>query len=259
MKQFQTPLQSILKKASLILLSYWGKPIIERKKEAGFVTQADLESEQFLINELGVLMPEADFWAEESGQSGSNNNGYRWVIDPLDGTTNFARHLPYFCISVALTHYDEPIVGAIYQPLQHEFFYAEKGQGATLNGQKLTVSSPESFKQAVIAFGLSYRHSKRLEVIEAAQRVVKKARAVRHFGAVAYDLANVACGRFDGVMFSYLSWWDIAAGMLLVREAGGQVSDFEGKVLKPDFKSCIAGGGLVYDNLHQLVRGEQDS
>ena len=253
MKQLQKPLEEIMKKAGTLLLSYWGKPIAERKKEAGFVTQADIESEQFLIKELGAILPEADFWAEESGQTGSSNNGYRWVIDPLDGTTNFARHLPYFCISVALTLHDEPIIGAVYQPLLDEFFYAEKEYGATLNGRPIQVSRPETFKQAVLAFGLSYRQDKRPGLVEATMRVVRKARAVRHFGAVAYDLANVACGRFDGVMFSHLAWWDIAAGMLLVTEAGGKAANFEGQPLGPDFKSCMAGGPLVYDHLKELL------
>ena len=254
MESLQKPLRIVLKKAGSLLLSYWGKPMIaEHKKDAGFVTQADLDSEQFLMEELNKLMPESDFWAEESGQSGLNNNGYRWVIDPLDGTTNFARHLPYFCISVALTHHDEPIIGAIYQPLQDEFFYAEKGTGATLNGHPISVSHPEYFKQALIAFGLSYRQEKRPKLIEATQVVLMKARGVRHFGAAALDLANVACGRFDGVMFSYLSWWDIAAGILLISEAGGKSSSFSGVPLKPDFTTCMAGGPFVYDQLHKLL------
>lgn len=246
-------LERIIKQAGKVLLSFWGKKLHRQQKLDGFVTEADLASEKYLIENLTQLFPEADFWAEESGQAGTNNNGYRWVIDPLDGTTNFAHHIPYFCISVALTHYDKPICSAIYNPLQDEFFYAQEGQGAWLNGQKIAVSSVSSISQAFIAFGTPYSQDKRLSVVIPAQKLAKTARAVRYMGAIALDLAFVAAGRFDGVFFVHLAWWDVAAGMLLVEQAGGKITDFEGNAISPSYQTCVAGGELVYDNLYKLL------
>ena len=258
MPNMKQSLEEIVKEAGKLLLSYWKSGVSENKKEAGYYTQADIDSEQFLKKALFDLF-QADFMAEESGQSGTRNNGYRWVIDPLDGTTNFAHHISYFCISVALTHHDEPIVGAVYNPILDEFFYAEKGKGATLNGRPIKVSHPKAFSDAVIGFGLSYNPKHRAALVGRAEIVAAKARAVRHFGAVALDLANVACGRLDGVLFSHLSWWDIAAGALLVSEAGGKASQFDGEALGPNFKTCMAGSDLVYDSLKEIVESPSDS
>ncbi len=255
--EIKESLERIMKEAGKLLLSYWGSEVVEIRKESGYYTEADVEAEQFLKKELNALKP-ADFCAEESGFSGNNNNGFQWVIDPLDGTTNFTHHIPYFCISVALTENGSPVVGAVLNPLMDEFFYAEKGKGATLNGQKIVVSKPPAFADAIIGIGLSYKHSHRVGIINLAERISREARAVRHFGAVALDLANVACGRMDGVAFSNLFWWDVAAGALLVQEAGGTISDFNGVPLTADFKSCIAGSPLVYDNLKRLTKKNSD-
>ena len=252
-------IEEIMKEAGELLLSYWHTgDVSEIKKEAGYYTQADIECEQFLKKELFDVQP-ADFMAEESGHSGIKNNGYQWVIDPVDGTTNFSHHIPYFCISVALTHHDEPIMGVVYNPLLKELFYAEKGKGATLNGQPITVSQPRAFSDALIGFGLAYDPRERADLVGRAQIVAMRARAVRHFGAVALDLANVACGRLDGVIFSCLYWWDVAAGALLVTEAGGKAAQFDGTALGPKFESCIAGSALVYDHLKELVKSSSDS
>ena len=251
---WQKELRTILEKAGEILLFYWGKQLQEiTKKNAGFTTEADLKSEEFLIKELGKLFPNADFWAEESGKSGSIKNGYCWVIDPLDGTTNFAHQIPYFCISVALTYKNEPQIAAIYNPLTKHFFFAQKGMGTWLNETRLKVSNPSKFKDAFIAVGIPYKVRERAGIIKLAQEVGFKARAIRHLGAIALDLANVAAGKFDGVFFTSLAWWDVAAGILLIQEAGGYISNFEGKPITPEYRTCIGGGLLVYDILKQIV------
>lgn len=254
-KDLQKELESILKEAGEILLSYWGKQLERREKREGFMTEADLASEKYLITKLTDLF-QADIWAEESGQSGSNNNGYRWVIDPLDGTTNFASGLPYFCVSVALTEHDVPIHAAIYNPLQNDFFYARRDAGAWCNGQKIYVSNPSSFDKAVIASGLTYARDKRARVVVPTLEIIKAVHAMRNFGAIAFDLANVASGRLDGVFLSNLSWWDVAAGMLLIKEAGGKIADFQGNPLTPAYQTCVAGGQLVYDHLRQFLSNE---
>lgn len=249
-------LEQILKGAGDILHSYWGKQLAHQQKRDGFLTEADLASEAYLIKKLTALVP-ADIWAEESGKSGSHHNGYRWVIDPLDGTTNFAYGIPYFCISVALTKGDEPVHAAVYNPLHNEFFYARRGAGAWCNHQKITTSAPDSIEQAVIGLGFSYALHKRSELLKTALTVVSTVQAVRNLGAVALDLSYLAAGRFDGILFSDLSWWDVAAGMLLVREAGGHVSDFQGGHITPTYQSCVAGGELVFSYLRAVLESER--
>jgi myo-inositol-1(or 4)-monophosphatase len=251
-----TDLEQILKGAGEILRSYWGKQLEHQQKRDGFLTEADLASEAYLIEKLTALAP-ADIWAEESGQSGSNNNGYRWVIDPLDGTTNFAYGIPYFCISVALTDHDRPIHAAIYNPLQNEFFYARRGFGAWRNRKKITVSSPNSISDAFIGIGFPYARDKRSSLLLSAKKIITTVQAVRSLGAIALDLAYLATGRFDGMFFSHLFWWDVAAGMLLIEEAGGAIADFNGNPITPTYQNCVAGGGLVFEHLLTILSNAQ--
>ncbi len=253
---FKQELEPILRQAGDILLSYYGRELqIKEKPQNGFVTQADLASEQYLLEALHALLPEASFFAEESGASGSVND-YCWVIDPLDGTTNFAYGLPYWCISVALTYKNSPIVGAIYVPLQDDYFFAEVGKGAFCNGIAIKSSSPTEFAHALIAIGIPYGGDQRQKILHLGERIVVEAYGVRHLGAIALDLANIACGRLDGVVLTGMGWWDVAAGMVLIEEAGGQITDFEGKKLGPDYKTGMAGGKLVYTKLAQMLPGQ---
>lgn len=241
-------LEPIIKEAGEILLSYFGKPLKYIKKDnQGFATEADLASEQFLITALKKAFPQAGIFAEESGIN--NPSEYMWVIDPLDGTTNFARGLSYFCVSIALTHHEVPIVGIIYNPLNNELFFAQYDSAAVLNNKKIVVSNPEKFNQSFIGLGLGYNPQKRSKRVHAAQYIIRQASGVRHMGAAALDLAHVACGRFDGVLFGSLGWWDVAAGKIIIEQAGGIITDFQGTQIKSDFKTCIAGGDMVYKQL----------
>lgn len=249
-------LEKILKGAGDILNSYWGKQLEHQYKHDGFLTEADLASESYLIEKLTALVP-ADIWAEESGQSGTNNNGHCWVIDPLDGTTNFAYGIPYFCISIALTKHDEPIHAAIYNPLQNDFFYARRGEGAWCNSKKIAVSDPDSMKEAVVGMGFSYARDERSSLLSGAHKIVTQVQAVRNLGAIALDLALLAAGRLDGVVFSHLEWWDVAAGMLLVTEAGGKISDFQGNAVTPAYRNCVAGSELVFGHLRAILSDTQ--
>lgn len=246
--------QPIIKKVGQLQLSYFTKvkPLNSRKKDgAGIVTEADIESEKILIKELSQVVPEADFFAEESGISG--NGDYRWVIDPLDGTTNFSRGLPHFCISVALTYKNEPIFAMIYQPILNETFWAERGKGAWLNGKKIQVAKPDSFEKSILLVSLPYQGVKRESFWNKVFSVLPKPYSFRHLGAAALDLAYVACGRFDGVFFAGLEWWDYAAGDLIIREAGGKTSDFEGNPVRFDSPTFMAGGEAVYNALQKLL------
>lgn len=240
-------LEPIVKKAGEIVLSYFGKPLKYIKKAQGFATEADLASEQFLITSLKKVFPQAGIFAEESGIN--NPSEYMWVIDPLDGTTNFARGISYFCVSIALSHNEVPVVGIIYNPISEELFFAQYNNEAVLNSKKIKVSTPRKFSQALIGLGLGYNPRKRSKRVDAAQYIIRQAAGVRHMGAAALDLANVACGRLDGVLFGGLGWWDVAAGKIIIERAGGMITDFQGNSIKPDFKTCMAGGDMVYKEL----------
>ena len=245
----------IVRDAGSIILSYFHKKLTRNEKgENGFVTEADLASEKFLINELKKITPEASFFAEESGKT-EKGNSYCWVIDPLDGTTNFAHEIPYFCISVALTYNDNPIFGMIYQPLLDELFYAQEGKGAYCNGRPIHVSSPAGLDKCFLGMGVPYIKDERFEkLLRRGWTIAQKSYAMRTFGAVALDLANVACGRLDGALFENLGWWDVAAGIVIIREAGGKITDFEGKPLDPGYKSCLAASLPMHKELLQLCR-----
>ena len=244
-------LESIMRLAGELLLSFRGKQLKRSyKQDKQLVTEADIVSEQFLIHELGTLLPEASFCAEESGNNG--DGPYCWVIDPLDGTTNFAQGLPYFGISVALTYQGVPQVGAVYMPLFDEFFYAERAQGAWCNGEPIRVSDVQDHTESVVAIGLPYGYDERVALLHAVEQVARSVRAIRHLGAVAVDLAYASSGRFDGVALAGLAWWDVAAGMLLIQEAGGKVTDFAGNAVHADYSSCIAGNVAVHRHLQKL-------
>lgn len=249
---FQKELEPILRLAGELLLTFYGKKLeITEKPLNGFVTQADVASEEYLIVALKKLFPQASFYAEESGKSG-NLSDYCWVIDPLDGTTNFAHEIPYWCISVALTYKNMPIVGAIYNPILDEFFYGEQGKGAWCNGEPIRISEPLAFKDALIAVGIPYTHG--VPIIHLVERIANHTFGIRHLGAIALDLANIACGRLDGVVLTGLAWWDVAAGMVILTEAGGKITDFEGNPLIPGYKTAFAGGKIVYTSLVNLIK-----
>lgn len=249
----QESIKPIMEQAGQILLGYFDKKLtITEKDQSGFVTEADLASEKFLMSALGDLLPNAAFYAEESGKTG--NGDYRWVIDPLDGTTNFAHRLPYFCISVALTYQDKPILGAIYNPMLNDFFYAERGGGAILNGLPMRVREQQDLSRTVMAVGFPYAKNKQfMELLEGVQRILPETYALRYFGAVALDLAYVAAGRLDGAFFEGLGWWDVAAGIVLIEEAGGIATDFQGQQVGPNYVSFVAASGPMHEKILPLL------
>lgn len=235
---------------ALIKKRYLGIHDFHYKSDGSFATEVDLEAEAFLLEHLKNIVPGAGFFAEESGVQAGND--FSWVIDPLDGTTNFAYGLPYFCTSIALTKKSIPIMGAIYQPLLDEFFYAEKGCGASLNGQTLKLSNTSCLVKSLVAYEYPYfEDTSFYSVIEA---VNQKVRSTRRCGAAALDLAYCAAGRVDAVFLGALSWWDIAAGLLLITEAGGEVSTFSGDLVGPGYKTFIGGNKLIVSELMPILR-----
>jgi myo-inositol-1(or 4)-monophosphatase len=245
--------EPIIKQAGSLLLSEFRKPISwHEKKDAGIVTAADLASEAFLKKELEKVIPGAAIFAEESGeQKGSD---YCWVIDPLDGTGNFSRGIPYFCVSIGLTYKDKPIWGGIYIPLLDEFFYAEKGKGAFCNKKPIRVAEQKPLSKSFIAIGVPYPKDEYYKkVISALSLITPQTYGFRHIGAIAVDQAYVAMGRFDGLFFTELGWYDIAAGMLLIEEAGGVVTTFEGGLVDKSYKTYVTGNPQLHQELLKLI------
>lgn len=215
----QSAMHEIMKEAGNLLLSHFKKPLkVEKKGRSSIVSAADIAVEALLIAKLTKLLPEASLCAEESGERGDGE--YQWVIDPLDGTTNFVAEIPHFCISIALTHAGMPIVGCTYQPITQEFFYAETNGGAYLNGERLSVldSLKEKRDRPLIVY--RYWQERERKQVQAMVRSLKMGYTARYMGAAALDLAYLAAGRIDIVLCGGMAWWDLAAGLILAQEAG---------------------------------------
>ncbi len=251
LKDIQPAVEQAVKESGKILLSYFNTSLEKyHKVDGSYATDADVASEQYLLKALGKIMPEAGFYAEESGVS--NSSEYMWVIDPLDGTTNFAQGIPYFCVSVALTRNDERVLGVIYQPTTKELFLAIKGLGVTLNGKAIQVSEQKDFSKAVI--GCSLTHTVDYRFYNMITELEPKIYSVRLMGASALDMAYCAVGRLDGAFFGQLCWWDIAAGSLIIEEAGGKVSTRDQQILTNQARSLIAGPELIYRGLCSVIK-----
>jgi len=201
---------------------------VSKKGPGDFVTNSDKRTEKIIINELSLARPDYSFLAEESGSSGKSNE-FRWIIDPIDGTTNFLHGIPYFAISIGLEKNKEIICGMIFNPITNEMFYAEKGKGAYLNNSRIRVSSRKNIDECVLLTGgpiLSYKNKEIF--FKEYESVSRRVAATRKFGSSALDLAYLASGRCDAVWERNLNYWDVAAGIVIVKEAGGTVTDFKG-------------------------------
>ena len=215
---------------------------VSRKGPSDFVSSADLKAEKTLFEELSKARPGYGFVMEERGTVEGTDKTNRWLVDPLDGTTNFLHGIPHFAISIALEREGVLVAGVVYNVIRDELFWAEKGQGAYLNDRRLRVAARNDMRDALFACGTPWQgkgdHDTALTEIK---RVISKTAGVRRFGSAALDLAYVAAGRFDGFWERNLSVWDIAAGVVLVREAGGVVNEIDGG----DFMKT---GGVVAAN-----------
>ncbi len=202
---------------------------IETKGLNSLVSHVDKHAEAQLVQGLKTVLPEAGFLAEEGTEGAKDDARFRWVVDPLDGTTNLIHGLPVYCVSVALVDGDDPIVAVVYDPNRDECFTATKGGGAALNGRTMRCSDCGALQHALIATGFPHWDFTRMpDYLKALTSFAKGTRGLRRMGSAAIDLAYVACGRFDAFFEYSLQPWDIAAGLLLVTEAGGNVSDFNG-------------------------------
>jgi myo-inositol-1(or 4)-monophosphatase len=207
-----------------------GAPLnIRSKRVNDFVTQIDQAAEEAIIQTVRRAYPDHAFLAEESGTTAGDAE-YRWIIDPLDGTTNFIHGFPQYCVSVAVQHRDSTAHGVVYDPLKNELFTASKGRGAFLNDRRVRVSKCERLKDALVGTGFPFKELSRLEpYTRQLTTMMQSSAGVRRAGAAALDLAYVACGRLDAFWELGLSAWDMAAGALLIQEAGGLIGDLEGE------------------------------
>ena len=231
---------------------------VSAKSPGDFVSQADIRAEESLRADLGRARPGFAFLMEESGEHGSADWEWRWVVDPLDGTTNFLHGIPHWAISVGIekrisAEKSEIVAGVIYNPVVNELFWAEKGMGAFLNDKRLRVSGRREMKEALFATGIPFAAApKRAEFSHTLARLMPQVAGVRRFGAAALDLAWVAAGRYDGYWELNLNKWDIAAGLVMVKEAGGFVTDPEGG--DPYAQgNVVAGNQALHGKLRDVV------
>lgn len=227
---------------------------IELKGYNNFVTYVDKTSEQLLTNALGKLLPDSGFIVEEK-TTDIKGKEYTWIIDPLDGTTNYIHSVPLFAISVALTKNDKTILGIVYEINLDECFYAFEGGGAFLNSKKISVSKVEKLKDSLLATGFPNVNYSRLEnYMKHLEFLFGNTHGVRRLGSAATDLAYVACGRYDGFYEYDLSPWDVAAGAFIAEQAGGKVSDFKGGDNFIFGKEIIASNNLIFREFLEITK-----
>lgn len=240
-----------------VLMKHFGKKItVSEKKGAGLVTNADLESEEACIKILRRAQPGFGFLTEETSPDNIQVSGVdgRWIADPLDGTTNYVHRFPMFCVSIAAEWQGEIVAGVIYHPVLKETYTAIRGKGAFVDGKRLKVSQTKSLRDSLLTTGFTYRRDQWLrQEMEAFEKLSAVARAVRRPGSAALDLAYVARGVFDGFWERRLSPWDVAAGMLLVTEAGGKVTDFAGSAYQIKHPEILASNGNLQSELLRAV------
>lgn len=227
---------------------------IDHKGSINLVTDVDLASESLIREAISTYYPRHEILAEESGLSKSDSE-YRWIVDPLDGTTNYAHGYPMFCVSIALECKGEVVVGVVYDPMRDELFSAERGGGAALNNRPIQVSKTADLMQGLLSTGFPYDiKTSKLTNLDHWANFAMNAQALRRDGAAALDLCYVACGRFDGFWELNLSPWDTAAGALIVDEAGGRVSNFSGSPFSNYKPEVVASNGLIHDRMLDVLK-----
>lgn len=243
--------------AGIILKEGFGTSFEISNKEGknNLVTEYDHRSEISIINHLKQELPNSRFLAEESGSSGSeNSDNILWVIDPLDGTVNFANNLPIFSISIAAVYKQEIIAGVVYHPILNELFVATKGDGASLNGNMIRISKSHELATSILVTGFPYNVNENpCRCIDIFVDVIKQGIPVRRLGSAALDLAYVAAGRFDGFWEIMLNPWDVAAGAILVEEAGGKVTQFNRDRFNINDETILATNGIIHEELSELL------
>ena len=250
MSDYLPDLEAIAREAGTLLMGYFARRVkIEYKGEVDLVTEADRASEKLIVERLRARWPQHGIVAEEGTRSETEAE-YRWYVDPLDGTTNFAHGYPVFCISMALARRDGQLeAGVLYDPTRDEMFAAERGGGARLNGEPIHVSKTKVLAESILGTGFPSHKRHKNPNIFFYHQITLRSHGVRRAGSAALDLANVACGRYDGFWEFNLNPWDTAAGVLLVQEAGGTVTRFDGSPFRLDSREVLASNGIIHQEL----------
>lgn len=259
MEQFKQVLLEATKEAGKIIQQYFqGSFNIENKEGINnLVTEVDKHSEKAIIDIIRKNYPGHSIISEEVGEM-LQESDYQWIIDPIDGTVNFAHGIPICCVSIGLKHKEELLLGAVYNPMMNELFFAEKGKGAYLNDKPIKVSSKTNFAKACLVTGFPYKWPNSSEhPIRVFERFILEGLPVRRLGSAAIDLCWVACGRFDGFWEYNLSSWDVAAGYLIVQEAGGRITNFDGEPYSVFDKETLATNGHIHEDMLRLIRNKK--
>jgi myo-inositol-1(or 4)-monophosphatase len=243
------PMQAIAREAGALLMDHFRRRVkIEYKGDVDLVTVADRQSEALILERIRAQFPSHDVMGEE-GTRISTGSDYKWYVDPLDGTTNFAHGFPVFCVSLAIEHLGRRVAGVVYDPTRDEMFSASFGDGARLNDQVIHVSKTVRLAESLVATGFPSHKRHKNPNIYFYHQITLRSHGVRRAGSAALDLCTVACGRFDGFWEFNLNPWDTAAGVLIVEEAGGRVTDFSGGPFQLASRETLASNGLIHDEL----------
>lgn len=257
MKKEFTVLQEALKAAAKTVRAKFGKVGYELKGKANLVTKADVAAQKAVLDIIRKNFPQHDYLAEENGLKNTGAD-YTWVVDPIDGTTNFAHTFPQCSTSIALFYKNEPVLGGVVNAVTGEIFLAQKGKGATLNGKKIHVSKTAKLQDSLLITGFPYDRFERMpELLARFENFLNASHDVRRLGSAALDLCWLAAGRADGYWEDALNPWDVSAGILILREAGGKVTGFDGKPFKriQDYgKTLVASNGKIHAQMLKIIR-----
>jgi myo-inositol-1(or 4)-monophosphatase len=256
----KTTLINAVKSGAAELSRFFNKSFIVSNKEGinNLVTEADHASEKAILDVIKKEFPDHYILSEEAGEIIQDSN-YKWIIDPIDGTVNFAHSIPLCCVSIAVEHNGEIVMGSVYNPIMNELFFAEKGMGSTLNDKNISVSKKQNVITACLVTGFPYTYldlpNGPLQIFE---KLIRKGIPVRRLGSAATDLCWVAAGRFDGFYEHKLEAWDSAAGYLIVEEAGGKVTDFNGNKFSPYQPHILATNGTIHNELLAVINNQKE-
>lgn len=253
--QLKSTLLKAAKTGAALIKRHFDEPFEVSSKSTvnDLVTEVDKKSEEAIIEVIRQDYPDHYILSEEAGTL-KQDSPYKWIIDPIDGTVNYAHHIPICCVSIAVEYMGEVILGAVYNPFLNELFFAQKGFGASLNNKRIHVSQQDDVKRACLVTGFPYKWEEmENDPVQVFERLIKKGAPVRRLGSAAIDLCWVACGRFDGFWEHNLNAWDSAAGYLIVEEAGGKVTDFTGNIYSPYQKQLLATNGKIHDQMLRVI------
>jgi myo-inositol-1(or 4)-monophosphatase len=254
MDPFRSFAESLALGAGDILRRHQGQPLhIEYKGTIDLVTEVDRESEAYLRARIAEAYPDHQILGEEEGLAGAESP-FRWLVDPVDGTTNYAHGFPYYCVSVGLEFEGRIIAGAVYNPCLDELFSADLGGGATCNGRPIQVSDIDELRRSLLTTGFPYSVIEEGNNLPHFARFLHQCQAVRRAGSAALDMCNVACGRYDGFWEYGLSPWDMAGGSIILTEAGGRISDYQGRPFNLYGKELLASNGPMHGPMMDVLR-----